>query len=182
MFCTRTHGDTPPAQQQRHENGLRCACLFYTRTHCDTLPAQQQPDTLYLLAAPARGPINASITNGASLFASTGCALCHTPSLQTSSHTTVALSNKPVNLYSDLVVHNMGSGLSDGISQGGAGPMEFRTAPLWGLGQRIFFLHDGRSSNLLETIRAHSSTGSEANNVIDDFNALTTSQTFHNSR
>ena len=70
----------------------------------------------------------------------------------------------------------MGTGLADGISQGAAGPMEFRRAPLWGLGQRLFFLHDGRSSNLLETIRAHSSTGSEANGVIDDFNALSTSQ------
>ncbi len=54
--------------------------------------------------------------------------------------------------------------------------MGFRTAPLWGLGERLFFLHDGRSSNLLETIRAHAGTGSEANTVIDDFNALSSSQ------
>jgi len=70
----------------------------------------------------------------------------------------------------------MGSGLADGISQGGAGPDEFRTAPLWGLGQRIFFLHDGRTSDLLVAIEAHQSQGSEANGVIRTFNNLTEGQ------
>jgi CxxC motif-containing protein (DUF1111 family) len=55
----------------------------------------------------------------------------------------------------------MGKGLADGITQGGAGPDEFRTAPLWGVGQRIFFLHDGRTTNLVEAIRDHLSDGSE---------------------
>ena len=58
-----------------------------------------------------------------------------------------------MNLYSDLLVHNMGAGLADDIVQGDAGPAEFRTAPLWGVGQRIFFLHDGRTSSLLDAIR-----------------------------
>ena len=62
-----------------------------------------------------------------------------------------ALSNQKVNLFSDLLLHDMGTGLADGVSQGEAGPREFRTAPLWGLGQRIFFLHDGRSSDLIAT-------------------------------
>ena len=66
----------------------------------------------------------------------------------------------------------MGVGLADGISQGQAGPRDFRTAPLWGLGQRIFFLHDGRTSDLLEAIQAHQSDGSEANEVIKKFNDL----------
>ena len=72
----------------------------------------------------------------------------------------------------------MGPGLADGVSQGLAGPSEFRTAPLWGLGQRIFFLHDGRTSDLLEAIAAHRSgssrdgNASEANEVIRDFNDL----------
>jgi CxxC motif-containing protein (DUF1111 family) len=83
-----------------------------------------------------------------------------------------------VNLYSDLLLHNMGSGLADDIIQAQAGPDEFRTAPLWGLGQRIFFLHDGRTADLLEAIRAHKSAAStrfvasEANAVIDNFNRL----------
>ena len=68
----------------------------------------------------------------------------------------------------------MGKGLADGITQGAAGPDEFRTAPLWGLGQRVFFLHDGRTTNLLEAIRDHQSPGSEANKVIENFNRLTT--------
>ena len=86
-----------------------------------------------------------SIANGKQKFIDVGCALCHTPSFTTSKSTVAALSMKPVNLFSDLLVHDMGDGLADGVSQGEAGPREFRTAPLWGLGQRIFFLHDGRT-------------------------------------
>lgn len=58
------------------------------------------------------------------------------------------------------------------IEKFAAGPREFRTAPLWGVGQRIFLLHDGRTSNLLNAIRAHASTGSEANSVVAGFMAL----------
>ena len=83
-----------------------------------------------------------------------------------------ALSNQAANLWSDLIVHHMGKGLADGITQGSAGPDEFRTAPLWGLGQRVFFLHDGRTTNLLDAIRDHRSEGSEANKVIEHFNKL----------
>jgi CxxC motif-containing protein (DUF1111 family) len=70
----------------------------------------------------------------------------------------------------------MGTNLADGVSQGGAGPDEFRTAPLWGLGQRIFFLHDGRTTDLVDAIQEHASSGSEANTVIQNFNKLTSSQ------
>jgi CxxC motif-containing protein (DUF1111 family) len=72
----------------------------------------------------------------------------------------------------------MGPGLADDIRQGEANGDEFRTAPLWGLGQRIFFLHDGRTTDLIEAIQAHKSAGnrrfgpSEANDVVDHFNAL----------
>ena len=80
------------------------------------------------------------------------------------------------NLFSDLLLHHMGRGLADGISQGLAGPDQFRTAPLWGIGQRLFFLHDGRTSDLLAAIEAHASPGSEANAVIQNFNRLTETQ------
>jgi len=113
----------------------------------------------------------ASVTNGKTLFGSIGCATCHTPSQMTGNHDTVALANKTANLYSDLLVHNMGA-LGDGISQGNAGGSEFRTAPLWGLGQRVFFLHDGRTNDLVQAISAHSSPGSEANTVVGNFNLL----------
>jgi CxxC motif-containing protein (DUF1111 family) len=82
-----------------------------------------------------------------------------------------ALRGQTANLFSDLLVHDMGVGLADGVAQGNAGPREFRTAPLWGLGQRIFFLHDGRTNDLLSAIRAHSSNGSEANEVVRRFEA-----------
>jgi CxxC motif-containing protein (DUF1111 family) len=78
--------------------------------------------------------------------------------------------------YSDFQLHDMGNGLGDDIPQGDATGSEFRTAPLWGIGQRIFFLHDGRTSDLLQAILAHKSAGSEASKVIDNFNALSTSQ------
>jgi CxxC motif-containing protein (DUF1111 family) len=119
-----------------------------------------------------------SISNGRSLFVSTGCALCHTPTLTTGNSTVAALRNQPANLFSDLLVHSMGPNLADNIVQGGAQGDEFRTAPLWGLGQRIFFLHDGRTTDLIAAIQAHKSAGdatfgpSEANAVIDAFNQL----------
>jgi CxxC motif-containing protein (DUF1111 family) len=91
----------------------------------------------------------ADISSGFTVFNSIGCAVCHRPSMQTASTSSAALSNKTVNLFSDLLVHHMGSGLADGIIQGLAGDDEFRTAPLWGLGKRIFFLHDGRTNDLM---------------------------------
>jgi hypothetical protein len=136
-----------------------------------------------LLAPPAPADnFLPGIPEGRGYFTKIGCALCHTPSFRTQVSSMAALSKQPVNLYSDLLVHRMGPGLADGISQGDAGGDEFRTAPLWGLGQRIFFLHDGRTTNLVEAIRAHKSPAvspypaSEANAVIDSFNALSEPQ------
>ena len=134
------------------------------------------------LAPPAPSPDTpggaASVARGKTLFSQIGCALCHTPTLYTGNSTVAALGNQTVNLYSDLLVHDMGIGLADGVSQGRAGPREFRSAPLWGLGKRVFFLHDGRTSNLIEAIEAHHSgnvffgTASEANLVISLYSVL----------
>jgi CxxC motif-containing protein (DUF1111 family) len=118
-----------------------------------------------------------SIASGRQAFGAVGCALCHTPVLQTGpSRITPGLGNVNANLFSDLLVHDMGRNLADGVSQGGAGPDEFRTAPLWGVGQRIFFLHDGRTSDLLDAIQQHAGFGSEANGVIRNFNTLSPQQ------
>ena len=133
-----------------------------------------------MLAPPTPAPPTASSERGRAAFTTIGCAHCHTPSFTTgamiasgsSTNPSAALSNQTVNLYSDLLVHHMGEGLADAITQGGAGPDEFRTAPLWGVGQRVFFLHDGRTSNLVDAIRDHKSPGSEANRVIEHFNKL----------
>ena len=129
-----------------------------------------------LLAPPAPAPSTNSTREGAFVFNSIGCALCHSPRLTTGKSPFTGMSNATYNPYSDFALHHMGSGLSDGVSQGAAGPDQFRTAPLWGVGQRLYFLHDGRTSNLIQAIRSHSSSGSEANAVINRFNSLSPSQ------
>jgi CxxC motif-containing protein (DUF1111 family) len=141
-------------------------------------------DFMRMLAPPMPAPDTPSVVNGRAVFAEVGCALCHTHSFTTgkaiasgsSTSPSAALSNQPVNLYSDLLVHHMGEDLADGITQGGAGPDEFRTAPLWGVGQRVFFLHDGRTKDLVTAIEAHRSRGSEANMIIERFNGLSINQ------
>jgi len=130
------------------------------------------------LAPPQPAPETPASARGRQVFTEIGCDLCHTPVLRTGRSSSAALSDKPVPLYSDLLLHRMGPGLADDIFQGVAEGDEFRTAPLWGLGKRIFFLHDGRTTDLVEAIVAHASRGdarfppSEANRVIARFRAL----------
>jgi CxxC motif-containing protein (DUF1111 family) len=113
-----------------------------------------------------------SIERGREAFGAVGCALCHTPQMVTGDSTVSALRKVPVALYSDLLLHDMGEGLADHVSQGQASGREFRTAPLWGLGQRLFFLHDGRTNDLRQALLAHYSRGSEANAVLRGFYRL----------
>lgn len=125
-----------------------------------------------------------SVTKGRRVFQDIGCALCHTPTLRTGNFSALpTMNNAEVHLFSDLLLHHMGPKLADGIVQGAAGPDEFRTAPLWGLGQRLFFLHDGRTSDLLEAILEHRSSGngfvSEANAVVDRFRDLDAAEQQH---
>ncbi len=153
--------------------------------------------------APQPAVMSASALRGKQLFSDVGCAQCHTPSFQTRGVAnpstpaqqigprTVALRGKTVNLYSDLLLHDMGATMADNIVQGAAGASEFRTTPLWGVGQRLFFLHDGRTSDLMVAIQDHYSGAfsdggdnpskdlasffyapSEANGVVNRFNAL----------
>jgi len=171
--------NTTPEDRSKSD-GLKLGTIFDAVIH----PAEVAGDIVRLasytrlLAAPAPGPASRSTINGAAVFGSTGCAFCHTPALRTGAASSAALANKPVNLYSDLLVHRMGPGLADDIVQGDAGPDEFRSAPLWGVGKRIFFLHDGRTNDLLTAIRGHASAGdarfpaSEANAAIARFEAL----------
>jgi len=119
-----------------------------------------------------------SIASGKSLFSSIGCATCHTATIKSTqnSNVTSSLANQSVSPFSDIEIHHMGTGLADNVSQGGAGGDQFRSAPLWGVGQRIFFLHDGRTSNILTAIQDHAGNGSEANTVISNFDSLTPTQ------
>ena len=158
-----------------------------------------------LTAPPVATTSSQSETNGQMLFGRIGCSLCHSLSLTDAASIFTGMSNVTYHPYSDFALHHMGSNLADGILQGSAGPDEFRTAPLWGVGQRLYFLHDGRTADLLQAIQAHSSPGSncvssqstlrfeadatsfqsvaqesvcgsEANGVLDNFNALSKSQ------
>jgi CxxC motif-containing protein (DUF1111 family) len=110
---------------------------------------------------------NAQITAGEAAFNKAGCNVCHKKSMTTGNHANAALRFKTVNLFSDLIVHNVGTG--DGITQGLANGNQFRTAPLWGVGQRLFFLHDGSKTDLVEVINTH---GGEATRVINNFNGV----------
>ena len=133
------------------------------------------------LDQPQPGPSSPSTQHGSQVFTQTGCALCHTQSLTTGQSTVAALSNVKANLFSDLALHHMGPALADNVAQGAAAGDEFRTAPLWGLGQRIFFLHDGRTSDLVRAIQMHASSsnriyrGSEANAVVNGYYRLSQS-------
>jgi CxxC motif-containing protein (DUF1111 family) len=165
------------------------ACLFraapedHTRLDASTALDAASDVTKFaifmrFLAPPAPAAETPASARGRIVFSEIGCALCHTPSLTTTRSSSAALSEQPVRLYSDLLLHRMGPRLADDIVQGAAGPDEFRTAPLWGLGQRIFLLHDGRTTDLVEAIEAHASKGnrrfppSEANAVLARFHAL----------
>jgi CxxC motif-containing protein (DUF1111 family) len=146
-----------------------------------------------LSAPPAPATATASTLNGADVFNRVGCALCHSTSLTTAASPFTGMSAVVYHPFSDFALHHMGPGLADGINQGVAGPDEFRTAPLWGVGQRLFFLHDGRTSDLLQAILDHASRGSddcrgdhdryhrrncgsEANAVIRNFQTLNPAQ------
>jgi len=117
----------------------------------------------------------ASVTRGSQVFSNIGCGLCHTMTFTTAKSQLTGQSNVTVQPFSDFAVHDMGSGLADGVTQGTANGNEFRSAPLWGLGQRIFFLHDGRTADLNVAIQQHASRGSEANTVINNYNMLSQS-------
>ena len=192
--------DRPLPEEDQFGTGLPANCLNLSGKGYpeDEINPQASPNIEVLddvsafanfmrfLAPPQPGSVTANgaavpaatISQGQALFSSIGCATCHNPSPGTTqaSSFVAALSNAPVNAFSDIEIHHMGTGLADNVGQGGAGGDQFRTAPLWGVGQRIFLLHDGRTTNLMQAIQAHASTGSEANTVISNFNSLSVAQ------
>jgi CxxC motif-containing protein (DUF1111 family) len=183
--------ERPLPGEDTFNNGLPAACRVNPtpedHTNFNTTAVATLSDTVQfamfmrLLAPPTPSTTTpggaSSIANGRSLFTSVGCATCHTASFTTSaSRFTPSLGNATATLFSDLEIHHMGTTLNDNVSQGGAGGDQFRTAPLWGLGQRIFFLHDGRTKDLLAAIEAHESSGSEATTAESNFDLLSSSQ------
>ena len=137
--------------------------------------------TLFMrcLKAPPRGPITANVTNGNNVFNSIGCATCHVGTITTAPAGTVinggalavstALGDKNIHPFSDFLLHDVGTG--DGIVQnGGQGTRnQLRTAPLWGMGARTRFMHDGASVTATAAIQRHANQGATSKN---NFNAL----------
>jgi hypothetical protein len=201
VFPTSTD-ETPACSTGKNEpNDITRVDITDVRNQGYNNPLHMLPDWLEFaifmrqLAPPQPAPFSASAVRGQQLFGTgvsnpgIGCFLCHTPMMVTGpQHDTEALQNLPANLYSDMLIHHMGSGLADNVTQGLAQGDMFRTTPLWGVGQRLFFLHDGRTSDLLAAINAHAASqgedhqgeGSSGNNyplseataVVQKFNAL----------
>jgi len=184
-----------PLPEEDRASGLPIQCRFNgtpeDHTNFNKSAVATGSDTVQfamfmrLLAPPAQvtgtGSALISVINGEAAFGDVGCTACHRTQMTTGApvsggpRITTSLENVNARLFSDLAIHHMGTSLADNVQQGNASGDQFRTAPLWGLGQRIWFLHDGRTNNLLTAINWHSSTGSEANAVIANFNALSVS-------
>jgi len=126
-----------------------------------------------LLAPPSRGPQTDAVLRGEKTFQELRCTTCHVPSMTTGTSAVAVLAYRRAELFSDLLVHDMGDGLADGIQQGDASGRQFRTAPLWGLRHRRFFLHDGRATTPEAAIRAH---GGEALAARQRYEALSVAQ------
>jgi len=195
VFPTRMD-ETPGCSQQVNEpNDVTRIDTDDSRNQGFNNPLHILPDWLQFaifmreLAPPEPAPFSPSALRGQELFGSgihnpgIGCFLCHTPVMVTGPRNdTEALQNVQAHLFSDLLIHHMGAGLADNVTQGLAQGDMFRTTPLWGVGQRRFFMHDGRTDDLLVAIRAHAADpatelksaypASEATAVINKFNAL----------
>jgi CxxC motif-containing protein (DUF1111 family) len=148
--CSQTpNGGTPEVDDSK-----LAAMLLYTRS----------------LAVPARRDVRAPVVlRGASLFSSANCVACHSPTLRTSdTFELVELRSQTIHPYTDLLLHDMGEGLSDHRPDFEASGQEWRTPPLWGIGlleqvnRHTFLLHDGRARGVAEAILWHDGEGARA--------------------
>jgi CxxC motif-containing protein (DUF1111 family) len=120
------------------------------------------------LAPLSRGPITEEVRAGEQVFSALGCASCHVPALTTGANASAVLNRKTVPLFSDLLLHDVGTG--DGIEQEAAQQNEIRTPALWGLRQRRPLLHDGSAPTVSDAINRH---GGEASAVIERYRGAT---------
>jgi CxxC motif-containing protein (DUF1111 family) len=132
---------------------------------------------LKTLKAPAPRPESNSILDGKQLFTTIGCSKCHRPEMKTGNSPIAAIANKAFYPYSDLLLHDMGTTLDDGYTEGSAKTYEWRTPPLWGLGLsknsqggQYFLMHDGRARSIDEAILLH---GGEATQIRNNYQSLT---------
>ncbi|CCH57534.1 hypothetical protein BN8_p06715 (plasmid) [Fibrisoma limi BUZ 3] len=138
------------------------AVVFYLRTL--KVPVQRRPQ-------------DAAVTAGSQLFLALDCGKCHTPEWKTPQSDLPVLSNQTFAPYTDLLLHDMGSGLDDGYTEGTAKTGEYRTPPLWGLGLsknsqggKLFLLHDGRARSVDEAIRLHGGEAARSRNLYSKLN------------
>ena len=127
-------------------------------------------DFMRFLAPPPMLQLTPSALQGRQLFAQINCSGCHTPRMMTGASDVAAISFKEVNLYSDLLLHDMGT-LGDGIGQGTAGPRDMKTPPLWGLRASGPYLHDGRAGTVDRAIQLHDGEALNARNAYLGLNA-----------
>lgn len=122
---------------------------------------------LQTLKAPIqRSQGDAGVIAGKQVFKQIGCESCHKETLKTGDSPVAALSNKTFHPYTDLLLHDMGSALDDGYTEGSAKTFEWRTPPLWGLGLspksqggNYFLMHDGRAHSIEAAINLHGGEG-----------------------
>lgn len=135
---------------------------------------------LKTLKAPEPRPESNSIIEGKQLFTTIGCSKCHRPEMKTGNSPIAAIGNIVFYPYSDLLLHDMGTTLDDGYTEGSAKSYEWRTPPLWGLGLsknsqggQYFLMHDGRARSIDEAILLH---GGEANQIRNNYQVLTAAE------
>ncbi|MBV8657566.1 MAG: c-type cytochrome [Burkholderiales bacterium] len=122
------------------------------------------------LTDPAQQLAQTRVANGAQLFDQMRCVACHVGQLQTGAHNFAELRSQTIRPYTDLLLHDMGPNLADSFTEGVAGPSEWRTAPLWGIGYvakidpNVRYLHDGRARTLEEAILWHGGQATNARN------------------
>lgn len=160
-----------------------CKAAAQAATRIELKPSQlaETTDYIRLLAVPARrGADDPLVTQGETLFQSSGCAACHRETLHVGAFPAQpALNGVAIRPYTDLLLHDMGDGLADGREDYDAGPRDWRTPPLWGLGlagkfgDGANFLHDGRAHSVTEAILWH---GGEAQAAADAFRTLSEKQ------
>jgi len=167
-------GITSPAEPaESAPQGVPAPCDPASDPEDDGTTFASQADFLRLLAPLALVKPTKIERQGRAAFRKARCHLCHVDKLRTWPNPVRVLHAKPVPLFSDLLLHDMGPELADGIVVGDASASEFRTAPLWGVGRSAPYLHDGRAPTLDAAIVAH---GGEASSSRDRYLALTPAQ------
>jgi CxxC motif-containing protein (DUF1111 family) len=156
LFPDEPHGGIPEARMRE------CDRLRDPEDAVDPRTGKRAIDNfeafMKFLAPLARGPVTDEVRTGEQVFGALGCASCHVPALTTGANAAPSLNRKTVTLFSDLLLHDIGTG--DGIAQEVAQPSEIRTPALWGLRFRRPLMHDGSAMTPADALRQHAGEAS----------------------